>query len=112
MAAISLIANNVATYFTKVGATGTTNKARQVIIPGWCEGVRVHSIGTAAVALKVSHTGTDDLAMGSDYVEVPANNCLPIFRGVKGSSDWSIYVSDRSEAGAAAFAVDPIHRMA
>jgi hypothetical protein len=49
--------------------------------------------------------------MGSDYVEVPANNCLPIFRGTKGRADWSIYVSDRSEAGAGAFAIDPIHRM-
>jgi hypothetical protein len=110
MAAIDLTANNVGEWFTKNGTTGTTNKARQVIVPEWCEVIRVHSIGVAAVALKVSHTGTDDDAQGSDFVEVPANNCLPIIRGAIGRGSWSVFISDRSEAGSAAFAVDPIHK--
>lgn len=54
-------------YLTK-GVSPSAATATKITVPTWARRVTIHANGAA---VKVSHTGTDGVALGSDYETIP-----------------------------------------
>lgn len=74
--------------------SATQNRVTQVTLPRGASRIQIGS----ANEIKVTHEGTDDQAIGSDYMFIPANNVLSIRLGRGNNRLDDIYVASTTSS--------------